>query len=172
MPTKKLDDSDSESDFWREFKKARAEKRGENRDASLNVLEQNHVPTLVRNNGAHIIIRFGNIWVDFWPGTGLWRAYRPETAQGRGVFRLLHWLNRHDWKSQIYQPEPASALLTSPTGRISNSTPEIQEFPESKIGRAKAVAALFQHRGDTKDAATPLTPPDVTPDDSSMPPWD
>lgn len=156
MPTKKLDDSDSDSDFWREFKKARAEKRGENRNASLSVLEQNHVPMLVRNNGAHIIIRFGNIWADFWPGTGLWRTYRPETSEGRGVFRLLHWLNRHEWKWQIDQPEPETKVETCDTRNHKPEEPRKPQLPR-----------LLQ-----PPTSTPPTLPDVTPGDSSMPPWD
>ena len=65
---------DDISATWRAIRAQRAEKRGDNREASARLLTQAGIGYTTANNGAHLIVRNGSFVVDFWPGTGKWRA--------------------------------------------------------------------------------------------------
>lgn len=67
------------------------QKRKHNRESSAEILTNNCVQYDVRNSGAHLIVRHGNLVVDFWPGTGRW-IVRGDEVKGFGVFKLLHHL--------------------------------------------------------------------------------
>jgi hypothetical protein len=90
-----VEDDDDVSGMWRDHHKARQEKRGENRDASQQLLQDHGVAFEVKNGGAHLIVKGDGSIVDFWPGTGLWlvRESKP-VARGRGVFNLLKRLGK------------------------------------------------------------------------------
>lgn len=77
------------TEMWRAHHAAQAARRAESRASSTDLLRQAKVPFVVKNNGAHLIVDDA---VDFWPGTGLWHS-RTTPAQGRGVMRLLTYLN-------------------------------------------------------------------------------
>ena len=63
------------------------ERRARNRKASIEHLEAAQVPFDSHNNGAHLVVKFQGVTVDFWPGTGKWAVRRG--LSGRGVFNLL-----------------------------------------------------------------------------------
>jgi len=158
MRTKRDEAGESEvSEMWRAIKEQRAVKRGHNRDNSAKHLEELGIPFISHNCGAHLIIRWGGIWVDFWPGTGLFHAREPKEYQSRGVFGLVRYLEQHSWRTRLslHQTPPPKAQLhnvTSPTGRTVTEVPQgPHQFP------SKAVAAL-------------LKPVKQDPDDT--PPWD
>lgn len=82
----------SEPEVYHFFKAKRAhakEKRSKNRESSLRTLQEKQVPFEAFNRGAHLKVRKGDEWVDFWPGTGLWKH---GEVQGRGVFKLLRYI--------------------------------------------------------------------------------
>jgi len=72
-------------EFWNDVRKARQEKRADNREQSRKLLLEAGIPFQERNNGAHLIVadRF-----DFWPGTGKW-IERGTKRYRRGVFSLI-----------------------------------------------------------------------------------
>lgn len=134
------------TEMWAAIKQQRAEKRGHNRHASAKHLEDLGVPMTIHNCGAHIIIKFGGIWVDFWPGTGLFRAREPKVWENRGIFNLVKYLEDHAWRTRLSlatNPPPPSSFayadcprvpthtLQTPTAteRLAISQPEMQELP-------------------------------------------
>ena len=78
-------------EFWRDVSDARQEKRADNREKSVTILKEKGIRFESRNNGAHLIIKYYNTIVDFWPGTGKY-IFRTEAKRGRGVFNLLRHL--------------------------------------------------------------------------------
>lgn len=79
---------DDISATWRAIRAQRAEKRGDNREASARLLTQAGIGYTTANNGAHLIVRNGSFVVDFWPGTGKWRV-RGLPNYNRGVNALI-----------------------------------------------------------------------------------
>lgn len=79
------DDDVGSTEFWRDVKKAKQEKRADNRDRSTEMLVIAGIPFVSKNNGAHLIVdgRF-----DFWPGTGLWME-RGKSKKNRGIRSLI-----------------------------------------------------------------------------------
>lgn len=71
------------------------ERRAHNRESSADILNKAGVPFTTNNGGVHLIVAHGAWLVDFWPGTGLWRAHlshpdqRKFHSKGRGVFSML-----------------------------------------------------------------------------------
>lgn len=75
-------------DTYRAMREDSKKRRAHNRDKSQAILKRHGILFESRNNGAHLIIREGNVTVaDFWPGTGLWEM--REGRKGRGVFKLI-----------------------------------------------------------------------------------
>lgn len=97
-------DDDDMGEMWRTLKGIRQEKRAHNRASSTDRLAEFGVPFQVMNSGAHIVIRFGRIWIDFWPGTGLFHARTPAKYESRGIFNLLRYLDQHHWQSELPKP--------------------------------------------------------------------
>jgi len=81
-------------DFWKDVRpqmeKASRIKRAQNRKRGETELFQRAVPFLKKNAGAHLIVHpeDSKLRCDYWPGTGLWRAYFG-TKDGRGIESLL-----------------------------------------------------------------------------------
>lgn len=70
-----------------EMRKASQEKRGRNRETSLDVLLEKGIDFVVKNYGAHLIVKGKNGLIDFWHGTGKFIA--RNGGKGRGVFNLI-----------------------------------------------------------------------------------
>ncbi len=79
------DDDSGSTEFWRDVRKFKHEKRASNRDRSTEILVIAGIPFVSKNNGAHLIVaeRF-----DFWPGTGLWME-RGKPKKHRGIQSLI-----------------------------------------------------------------------------------
>lgn len=80
-----MQDEMSDTEMWREVRKAKQEKRAENTLRSTEILVIAGIPFVSKNNGAHLIVdgRF-----DFWPSTGLW-VERGKTRKNRGIRNLI-----------------------------------------------------------------------------------
>lgn len=79
------------SEYWRDVKAEGQENRARNRESSPTVLTRHGIAYETKNDGTHLIVTHAGKTVDFWPGTGLWRARKG--TNGRGVFRLLAFLD-------------------------------------------------------------------------------
>lgn len=84
--------SDMGDDF-NALRKFKQEKRASNRATSADLLTKAGIPYEVRNGGAHLILKVGDYFIDFWPGTGKWitRGYR-FTVTSRGVQKLIKYV--------------------------------------------------------------------------------
>mgnify|MGYP005864760845 CR=1 FL=1 len=82
-------------DDFRAYREARKKKRANNREQSIQLLDEWNITYTRHNMGAHIVVDIpgtdGNGQVDFWPGTGLW-IVRKAHKRGRGVKPLLKFL--------------------------------------------------------------------------------
>lgn len=78
--------SDTGDDF-REWNKAKQEKRRSNRENSGQILFDRHIEFETKNNGAHLIVEGSDCKIDFWPGTG--KYISRNGPSGRGVFNLI-----------------------------------------------------------------------------------
>lgn len=83
------DDDDSVYELFQAKRRAMQRKRAENRDTSVQLLKDRKVEFTSHNDGAHLRVKRGEGWIDFWPGTGLWKH---GVKTGRGVFSLLKYL--------------------------------------------------------------------------------
>lgn len=81
-------DDDSMSDYWRDVKAARQQKRADNRASSAELLMSAGIAFEEKNGGAHLIVKAPSGLVDFWPGTGRWIVRGSSRAQ-YGVKRLI-----------------------------------------------------------------------------------
>lgn len=81
-------DGDNEGDFWRDVRKAGAEKRASNRDYGYAALLAAGVRFDCNNAGAHLVVygHKGAVF-DYWPGTGLWM--QRGGPRRRGLRELL-----------------------------------------------------------------------------------
>ena len=64
------------------------QKRAVNRKESVKLLTKRGIAFVVKNNGAHLIVKGRRADIDFWPGTGLW-IERDTGTTGRGVQKLI-----------------------------------------------------------------------------------
>jgi hypothetical protein len=62
-------------------------KRSSNREKSPLYLEKHGIHFESKNNGAHLIVEGNDGYIDFWPGTGRWKARQGES--GFGVRNLV-----------------------------------------------------------------------------------
>jgi len=68
-------------------------KRRRNRSFSAHMLEKAGIPFVSKNNGAHLIVAYGDLSFDFFPGTGLFISRTgPSEICGRGIYHLLECL--------------------------------------------------------------------------------
>lgn len=123
---KATDDDDDDGTIWDAFKvraQEQAKKRASNRDSSPELLKKAEIPFTVHNNGAHLVIRNNDFWIDFWPGTGLWHARIPVDHHGRGVFNLIAFLDKHQYRQHL-PPSPEPELRgKEPKGIIVDDIP-------------------------------------------------
>lgn len=71
------------------MRKESQEKRAYNRERSTALLTKYGVEFTIHNGGAHIIVKYGNKLIDFYPGTGKWSIRSTNHTSRRGVFRLI-----------------------------------------------------------------------------------
>ena len=74
-------------DVFRDMKNAGQVKRMTNKIRSTQILVDEGIRFVSKNNGTHLIISYFNKIVDFWPTTGLWRV--RNGIKGRGIFNLI-----------------------------------------------------------------------------------
>ena len=83
----------SDDGYWNDvgpFLKEQGQKRrARNRSNSPKMLEGAGLAFETKNNGAHLIIRVGEVRFDLWPGTGLWVENGDHSKQRRGVRSLI-----------------------------------------------------------------------------------
>ncbi len=79
-----------ETEFWKDWRKMKQDKRASNRDRSTEILVLAGIPFVSKNNGAHLMVaeRY-----DFWPGTGLWME-RGKPKKHRGIRSLIERIQR------------------------------------------------------------------------------
>lgn len=70
------------------YKNSRQNKRASNRTRATAVLDSEGIKYEAKNYGAHLIVRHGDVVVDYWPGTGLW-IDRRDKLKRRGIRRLI-----------------------------------------------------------------------------------
>lgn len=75
-------------DMYKELQAASRVKRAANRQSSAQLLTDAGIDFDSKNGGAHLIIEADDNFIDFWPGTGLWKV-RNDGRKGRGVKSLL-----------------------------------------------------------------------------------
>lgn len=80
------------SDYWRDVREYRQDKRTANRRSSDRVLRDAGISFEEKNGGSHLIVRQGDHVIDFWPGTGLWINRSTPRDRRRGVFTLIDFL--------------------------------------------------------------------------------
>ncbi len=83
-----IDDDIGSTEYWRDIKQAKQEKRADNRENSARCLRENGIAFEEKNMGAHLIVTGNGHTFDFWPGTGLWQM-RGSTKRHRGVRSLV-----------------------------------------------------------------------------------
>lgn len=71
--------------FLREINR---EKRKDNTNKSRQILLDKGINFVEKNQGKHLIVKHGQLTVDFWPSTGLYIP-RHTKKRGYGVFNLL-----------------------------------------------------------------------------------
>lgn len=78
------------SEIYADHRAIGQEKRAKNRKSSTELLSENGIDFVVKNDGAHIIISIhGKPEIDFWPGTGLWIDRKEKSRKRRGVMKLI-----------------------------------------------------------------------------------
>lgn len=80
-----FDAEQEESEYWRQYKEERAEKKKQNTENSLRILKDKGytVKTLNEHTRHYRVGEF-----DYWPSTG--KFYNQKTGEkGRGVFKLI-----------------------------------------------------------------------------------
>lgn len=80
-------------DYWRAKKEHGQKKRAHNREQAPLLLTEAGVTFESKSGGAHLIVRDGELVINFWPGTGLW-VVQGHPAHHRGVFRLIKHIKR------------------------------------------------------------------------------
>jgi hypothetical protein len=81
------DDDVGSTEYWRDIKQARQEKRSDNRENSAAYLRDRGIPFVEKNMGAHLIVEGRECFIDFWPGTGKWHSRCGK--KGFGVRNLV-----------------------------------------------------------------------------------
>ncbi len=79
-------------EMFNEHKKARQEKRAQNRESSTEYLKRRNIAFNEKNGGAHLIVHSIGGMVDFWPGTGLWQIRNGR--RGFGVKALVAYVEK------------------------------------------------------------------------------
>ena len=72
------------AEVFRDMAQYKKEKRAKNTLSSTQILKNNNIKFVSKNNGAHLIV--GDY--DFYPSTGLF-IHRKNKKRGRGVYNLI-----------------------------------------------------------------------------------
>jgi len=84
-------------EIYKAIREESQKKREENRQNAPEILMQNEISFMTKNNGAHIVIfSLSNperAQYDFWPGTGKY-TNRQTQRSGRGIFNLIKELKK------------------------------------------------------------------------------
>lgn len=80
--------------MWKDVHQESRTKRAKNRQSGAEQLTTAGVVFVSRNMGAHLIVGSGDDRVDYWPGTGKWKAV--DGKQGRGIKGLLVFLKQDE----------------------------------------------------------------------------
>lgn len=91
--TKELDDLDDIGAVFKHMGALGKEKRHDNLVNSTELLRQNDIDVISKNDGFHLIVSCGDKKVDFWPSTGFF-IFRNGGKKGRGVFKLMRELKK------------------------------------------------------------------------------
>lgn len=75
------------TEYWRDSKQAKHEKRADNRESSAEYLAQRGIPFVSKNGGAHLVVEGKDCFIDFWPGPGKWHSRCGK--KGFGVRNLV-----------------------------------------------------------------------------------
>lgn len=78
-------------EYFNDLKEIKKAKKESNLESSTRILEQKGIDFDSCNGGVHLIVRRDGKTVDFWPSTGKW-IVRKESRKGRGIFKLLRYL--------------------------------------------------------------------------------
>ncbi len=89
---------DDDEHGWKAVRKGRQEKRHSNLQYSTQLLRENGIEFVAKNDGIHLIISTTPA-IDFYPSTGLW-IERGTNIKGRGVRKLLNYLKGKNNVSQ------------------------------------------------------------------------
>lgn len=89
----KMHDLNEENLAWREFTKAKKEKKEKNRINSTEILKKNGIPIQLCNLDRQIIIRLPTATIDFYPSTGLYKV-RNTKIKHRGIKNLLQYISK------------------------------------------------------------------------------
>lgn len=81
------------SEMWAIHKEHSKQKRNDNRDRSAKLLTERGIEFESKNLGAHLIVQSNKGIIDFWPGTGKWKARESDKFR-RGVFELLRCIKK------------------------------------------------------------------------------
>lgn len=133
-------------EFWQGMREESSEKRELNRKQSTYLLTQLGLELESKNGGAHLIVRYQQLVIDFWPGTGLW-IERGRKHKSRGVFPLLKHLGLQREAQELKERmaaagELASLPLASPPRAPSLNVPAIEMPPLADDQFAEPGAAV------------------------------
>lgn len=84
------DDDTGSTEYWRDIKRARQDKRADNRKNSASYLRERGIPFTESISGVHLIVEGRECAIDFWPGTGKW--YCRSGKKGFGVRSLVEYI--------------------------------------------------------------------------------
>lgn len=76
-------------ELFKDLKEHSQQKRASNRETSSELLNKHKIPYQSKNYGAHLIITYNSVIIDFWPGTGMFILRNKQKTRGRGIFKLF-----------------------------------------------------------------------------------
>jgi len=76
------------AEVWEGYAERSKAKRASNRANSAQTLRTFGIEFTSHNSGAHLIVKCGDGFIDFWPGTGKWFV-RGQPDGKRGVMNLV-----------------------------------------------------------------------------------
>lgn len=88
------------ADSMGDMKAVQQYQRSQNRDAAPAKLNAAGIDFQSSNGGAHIIIKHGDVVIDFWPGTDKWKL-RGGLLNRNGIESLIEFCNREKPKASI-----------------------------------------------------------------------
>lgn len=77
-------------DDYRALREESQQRRANNRVKSAEYLTAHGISFESKNHGAHLVVSYGSVTLDFWPGTGKWISRCGK--KGFGVHKLVEFL--------------------------------------------------------------------------------